>query len=236
MKPLLSEGDGSNCRASRVPFSNGTARMSNAGQRDSTSVIASVFTSASSLAEPAAKLTRQHCATARAASTVLDVCSLRAARLASLRPLAARGAQHQGRVCLLQPAAWQGGATKQRIYYGPPRPRKKTTRSPVAAAQLWNWSEARHEADLDRPRLLLANNKIKYNKRAMRDDGSIRLGKAWGTLHWRGTPVGRPDRRVPGHSKAMWQLFGDAPPPATDADRPHLTKRLHKKYYVVVDD
>ena len=70
----------------------------------------------------------------------------------------------------------------------------------------------------------------------MRDDGSIRLGKAWGTLHWRGTPVGRPDRRVPGHSKAMWQLFGDAPPPATDADRPHLTKRLHKKYYVIVDD
>jgi len=48
--------------------------------------------------------------------------------------------------------------------------------------------------------------------------------------------VGRPDRRVPGHSKAMWQLFGDAPPPATDADRPHLTKRLHKKYYVIVDD
>ena len=29
---------------------------------------------------------------------------------------------------------------------------------------------------------------------------------------------------------------GDAPPPATDADRPHLTKRLHKKYYVIVDD
>ena len=79
--------------------------------------------------------------------------------------------------------------------------------------------------------------KLKYNKRAVRDDGSIRLGKAWGTLHWRGQPVGRADRRVPGHSKAMWQLFGDAPPPpATDADRPHLTKRLHKKYYVVVDD
>ena len=78
--------------------------------------------------------------------------------------------------------------------------------------------------------------KLKYNKRAVRDDGSIRLGKAWGTLHWRGTPVGRPDRRVPGHSKAMWQLFGDTPPPATDADRPHLTKRLHKKYYVIVDD
>ena len=57
--------------------------------------------------------------------------------------------------------------------------------------------------------------KLKYNKRAVRD-GSIRLGKAWGTLHWRGTPVGRPDRRVPGHSKAMWQLFGDTPPPATD--------------------
>ena len=80
--------------------------------------------------------------------------------------------------------------------------------------------------------------KLKYNKRAVRDDGSIRLGKAWGTLHWRGTPGGGPgptgaSRRV--HKlRAMWQLFGDAPPPATDADRPHLTKRLHKKYYVIV--
>ena len=78
--------------------------------------------------------------------------------------------------------------------------------------------------------------KLKYNKRAIREDGEIHLGKAWGTLHWRGTPVGRPDRRIPGHAKARWQLSGDAPPPATDADRPHLTKRLHKKYYVVVDD
>ena len=78
--------------------------------------------------------------------------------------------------------------------------------------------------------------KLKYNKRAVRDDGSIRLGKAWGTLHWRGQPVGRADRRVPGHSKAMWQLFRDAPTSVSDADRPHLTKRLHKKYYVVVDD
>ena len=68
----------------------------------------------------------------------------------------------------------------------------------------------------------------------MRDDGSIRLGKAWGTLHWR-PASGRADRpRRP--LKATWQLFGDAPPPATDADRPHLTKRLHKKYYVIVDD
>jgi hypothetical protein len=77
--------------------------------------------------------------------------------------------------------------------------------------------------------------KLKYNRRAQREDGAIWLGKAWGTLHWKGVPV-QTDVRVPSHSKAAWEHFGDAPPPADEAERPHLTKRLHKKYYVVVDE
>ena len=75
--------------------------------------------------------------------------------------------------------------------------------------------------------------RVKYNKRAAKDDGAIGVGKAWGTLHWNGEPRGRPDRKIPAPAKARWQLFGDAPPPPTDAERPPLATRLHKKYFVV---
>ena len=76
--------------------------------------------------------------------------------------------------------------------------------------------------------------RVKYNKRAIKEDGALANGKAWGTLYWNNEPRGRPDRKIPAPLKARWQLFGDAPPPPTDAERPPLTKRLHKKYYVVV--
>ena len=75
--------------------------------------------------------------------------------------------------------------------------------------------------------------RVKYNKRAAKDDGAIGVGKAWGTLHWNGEPRGKPDRKIPAPAKARWQLFGDAPPPPTDAERPPLATRLHKKYFVV---
>ena len=177
----------------------------------------------------------QHCATESVrASTGLDVCLLRAALLASLRSNTARAAP-KTRGCLLQCARrrYQTGALDGIMgRLGPGRrllevlwPLRNYGIGARVTKPTWTGPDCFWEIT-----------KLKYNKRAVRDDGSIRLGKAWGTLHWRGTPVGRPDRRVPGHSKAMWQLFGDAPPPATDADRPHLTKRLHKKYYVVVDD
>mmetsp|Transcript_10428 Transcript_10428/g.31143 ORF Transcript_10428/g.31143 Transcript_10428/m.31143 type:complete len:129 (+) Transcript_10428:225-611(+) len=78
--------------------------------------------------------------------------------------------------------------------------------------------------------------RVKYNKRAAAEDGSVALGKAWGTLHWNGRVVGKPDRKVPAPAKQRWQLFGDAPPPATEEERPSLLKRLHRKYYVVVGD
>jgi len=76
--------------------------------------------------------------------------------------------------------------------------------------------------------------------------------------YWNDQIRGRPDRRIPAPAKARWALFGDvrsagvrsllfrrafpssaapaqAPPPPTEDERPHLTKRLHKKYYVAAD-
>ncbi|KAJ8599781.1 hypothetical protein CTAYLR_003992 [Chrysophaeum taylorii] len=81
--------------------------------------------------------------------------------------------------------------------------------------------------------------KVKYNKRGWeartqkKDDGSPprhHLGKAWGSLYWRNELKGKPDRRIPGHAKGRWELVD----PPKSQDRPHLTKRLHKKYYLMV--
>lgn len=74
--------------------------------------------------------------------------------------------------------------------------------------------------------------KLKYNKRAVKDDGSIHVGKAWGTLFWQGQQRGATDRRIPGHCKARWELIQEP-----TGDRPDLAKgKLHRKYYVVADD
>uniref|UniRef100_A0A7S3K388 Uncharacterized protein n=1 Tax=Aureoumbra lagunensis TaxID=44058 RepID=A0A7S3K388_9STRA len=73
--------------------------------------------------------------------------------------------------------------------------------------------------------------KIKYNKRAIRDDGSIHRGKVWGSLYWRDKLVGTPDRKVPGHCKPRWQLLEEP----TDPTRQPLEKgRLHRKYFLQV--
>lgn len=72
--------------------------------------------------------------------------------------------------------------------------------------------------------------RLKYNKRAQREDGTHHLGKAWGTLFWRNEQRGKADRRIPGHAKDRWALVQE---PETQ-DRPKLSKRLHRKYYVIV--
>lgn len=74
--------------------------------------------------------------------------------------------------------------------------------------------------------------KIKYNKNLVEEDGSLLHGKVWGTLYWGNKVIGRESRRVPGHMKKRWKVL-EGPPPR-DEERPPLTKRLHKKYYVIV--
>ena len=115
-----------------------------------------------------------------------------------------------------------------------PRPRKKTTRSTVAAAQLRIGRASRSRPGRAPTASGKYKIKIQQTSGARRRLHPPRQGPGHAALARDARRPARPPR--PGHSKAMWQLFGDAPPPATDADRPHLTKRLHKKYYVVVDD
>ena len=44
--------------------------------------------------------------------------------------------------------------------------------------------------------------RVKYNKRAIKEDGALANGKAWGTLYWNNEPRGRPDRKIPAPLKA----------------------------------